>query len=172
MLRGYGNVNNKLQCMCVPMHAHVCTCIQMLVEVRDVVFPQAVSTFVCVCVCEIKSLAELEAHWVCNAHWPMSSRNLSVYIFFQNWNYKFMTWVSGCNPISSCLLALFHRLNHEYSLNNEVLEKSFKWTIGAVSDSFPEHFQREKTVTVKISESSVKVKNQQEMLKSCPWQWH
>lgn len=92
--------------------------------------------------------------------------------FFQNWNYKFMTWVSGFNPISSCLLTLFHRLNHEYSLNNEVLEKSFKWTIGAVSDSFPEHFQREKTVTVKIPESSVKVKNQQEMLKSCPWQWH
>lgn len=50
MLRGYGNVNNKLQCMCVPMHAHAYTCIQMLVEVRDIVFPQAVSAFVCVCV--------------------------------------------------------------------------------------------------------------------------
>lgn len=40
------------------------------------------------------------------------------------------------------------------------LRKASSGLIGAVSDSFPEHFQAEKTVTVKISESSVKVKNQ------------
>lgn len=54
MLRGYENVNNKLQCMSVPMHAHV----QMLVEVREVVFSQPVSSHFF----KTNSFAEPEAH--------------------------------------------------------------------------------------------------------------
>lgn len=144
-------------CMCVCMCAHACTCMYL--------HPDACGDQRC-----SFSLFLLffffETKITC---WTWSSLSLqcssanelqkSVYIFSKLELQIYGMSVCGFNPISSCLLASFHWLTHEYILNNEVLEKSFKWTIGAVPNSFPEHFQAEKTVTGKISKSSVKVKN-------------